>query len=93
MTPPQIVYVTAVLSRLNDPLYERAVRKVRQLHPYAAILSAKTLWANREGWLATYEAVLAAVTHVYIMAVFSWNSLTFISLILVRQWREFLVRS
>ena len=68
MTPPQIVYVTAVLSRLNDPLYERAVRKVRQLHPYAAILSAKTLWANREGWLATYEAVLAAVTHVYIMA-------------------------
>jgi hypothetical protein len=67
LPPTQIVYVTAVLSRMYDPLYERALRKVRERHRYAAILSAKSLWANREGWLATHEALLSAVTHVYIM--------------------------
>jgi hypothetical protein len=62
-----IVYLTAVLSQMNDPLYEQALREVRDRHPCAAIHSAKTLWDNRESWLASREAVLWGVTHAYII--------------------------
>jgi hypothetical protein len=67
MPQADIVYLTAVLSQMNDPLYERALREVRDRHPCAAVHSAKTLWDNRESWLASREAVLWGVTHVYMI--------------------------
>jgi hypothetical protein len=67
LVPLEIVYVTAVVGRLDDPLYDDLLQKVRKLHPSAALLSARDLWANPEGWRSTFRAVLFPVTHVYLI--------------------------
>ena len=65
--PPEVVYFTAAVGMLGDPLYDRALPKVQGLHPSAKMLSAKSLWSSPKDWLATYREALADVTHVYIL--------------------------
>jgi hypothetical protein len=65
--PSEIVYFTAAVGLLDDPLYLRALEKVQQLHVGAKVLSVNTLWTSAQDWRATYASVLADVTHVYIL--------------------------
>ena len=67
MRPCEVVYFTAAVGMLDDPLYDLALRKVRGVHPGAKVLSAKSLWSSPKDWLATYRDALADVTHVYIL--------------------------
>ena len=67
LASPEIVYVTAVVGRLQEPLYDELLQRIRKLHPNAALLSARDLWANRQSWRSTFRAVLSPVTHVYLM--------------------------
>jgi hypothetical protein len=52
---------------MDRPIYSRALAKVRVLRPYAAIISGRDVWANREGWRYTYESILQPVTHAYVI--------------------------
>lgn len=65
--PSEVVYFTATVGMLNDPLYDRALRVVQHLHPGGEILSAKTLWSSADHWRTTYKDVLFRVTDVYIL--------------------------
>jgi hypothetical protein len=65
---PTIVYVSAVLEMMPTPLYGRVLAKARALHSYAALISGRDVWANREGWRYTYESILQLATHAYVIS-------------------------
>jgi hypothetical protein len=65
---PEIVYLSAVLDMMDSALYDRALAKLRKVHPTAAVISGRDVWTNTEGWRLTYERLLQPVTHAYFIS-------------------------